>query len=419
MLPAVRASVTISSWLWTGLFGAGLILLAGRFLELRKTPAFAVLAFLCVYSIVGLLLTQNARPVARGVATLIGNALIVWFVASLVALSSERGATIFALLPVFVAAYHGYLLRIAPRYAFVALPILVGIGGAIALDHRHLGVFALITPLSVGIALTLGSVALRTDALNAERERLRQAIDARALEDASREAQRLSTALLDVLGQNHDIGNSLAAARVNADWLHRVTSTEAPLDRSDLHTMSSELRDSLERLARIFSESRRIGQEMGPAAALQDVNVTATLVHTSKLVEVQFRKHVDVTLEIPPNLHVLMRGGPTNLERVVQNLLKNAFEGNGERGAASVRVRAVEAPIGFVTVEVSDDGPGFTETSLREGIGAFGTTKKDGGGLGLYTAERLVVASGGQLIRANHPDGGAVVRVALAKGGLS
>jgi len=422
---AVQAAVTVSSWVWTGLFGAGLVLFLGRaphvrdFFGLETWWALGVLGVLVAYSIIGVLLTRRASPNVRAVAAIVGNALTMWFVASLVALCRERGAMALAFLPVFVAAYHGYLFRFSVRWPYMAACTLAGIAGALALSAHHLTLFALITPLALAIGLTLGTVALRTDALQAEREQLRAAISAQTLEEKSRETQRLSTALLDVLGQNHDIANSLAAARVNADWLHRQTAEGAAApEASDLHTMSAELRESLERLARILAESRRIGQEMGPAAALHEVNVTSCVMHTSKIVEVKFRRPIDLALDIPTNLHALMRGGATNLERVLENLLTNAFEGNGERGATLVAVRANDRPIGFVTVEVEDDGPGFVDKTLRQSIHAFGTTKRDGGGLGLYTAERLVVASGGELIRANRPEGGAIVRVTLPKGGM-
>ncbi|HSQ66806.1 MAG TPA: response regulator [Polyangiaceae bacterium] len=45
-------------------------------------------------------------------------------------------------------------------------------------------------------------------------------------------------------------------------------------------------------------------------------------------------------------------------------------------------------PMGYLTIEVADDGPGFDPASLTREIGTFGTTKADGTGLGLYTAER-------------------------------
>jgi len=424
-LPAVRASVTVASWVWTGLLGAGIVLLAGKaphvrdFFELRTEPALVVLAILCATSIAGVLLTRTAPPGTRAAITIFGNALTMWFVASLVTLSSARGATVFALLPVFVAAYHGYLLRGAPRYPFVVLSTVLGIAGAVALDARHAALFELVTPLAIGVSLTLGSVALRTDELNAERDKLRAAVDAQALEAKSQEAQRLSTALLEVLGHNHDIGNTLAAARVNADWLHRETQEGIAPPAADLHTMADELRGSLERLARILGESKHIGQQMGPAAALQEVNVTSCIAHTVETFDARLRGIIRRELEISSNAHALVRGGVTNFERVLENLLRNAVEGDGERGASQIVVRAKDEPTGFMTIEIADDGPGFPQESLRQAIGAFGTTKRDGTGLGLYTTERLVVASGGQLLRANRPEGGAVVRVVLAKGGIA
>lgn len=413
-LAAVRVAVNVSSWVWTGIFGVALVFLSSSLFGLRKQPALVVLGILCATSLTGILVTRSAAPRARAIATLIGTSMTTWFVACLVSLSNERGATIFALLPVFVWAYHGYLYRFSLRYPFYGIS-LIGFGAALAIDSSHANVFALIAPLAVAVGLTLGTVALRTDALNVEREQLRAAVSAQALEESSREAQRLATTLLDVLGQNHDIGNSLAAARVNADWLFLQTQGDNAIEARDLSQMSVELRDSLERLGRILAESRRVGREMGPQASLHEVNITSGIEHAAA----KYRGAVALSLDIPKNFHGLVRGGETNFERIVENILKNAFEGNGERGATHVGVRAKNAPVGHVTIEIVDDGPGFSEAALRDRIAAFGTTKKNGGGLGLYTVERLVAASGGQLTRANRPEGGAIVCVVLAKGGAA
>jgi len=426
-IPAVRASVSVSSWTSTAILGAGVVLLAGKvphvrdFFELRATPALVILAILYVTSVAGVVVTRNASPAVRGVATLIGSGMMLWFVSSLVTLSNTRGATVFALLPVFVASYHGYLLRAGPRYPFLLLPIALGIGGALLLDAQHAALFTLIAPLTVGVSLTLGAVALRTDDLNEQRERLREAVAARALEDKTRETQRLSSVLLDVLGQNHDIGNSLAAARVNADWLFRETDDGRLIlpERADLHAMAAELRESLERIARIFAESRRIAQDMGPMATLHESSVSAAVGRASKNVELRFRRVVTVTMEVPSNTHVLVRGGPANLERVLENLLCNAFEGDGKAGASTVGVRVKDGPVGFVAIEVTDDGPGFAGEALRRDITALDTTKPQGSGLGLYTAERLVLASGGRMVRANRLGRGAIVSVTLAKGAMA
>jgi two-component system C4-dicarboxylate transport sensor histidine kinase DctB len=93
----------------------------------------------------------------------------------------------------------------------------------------------------------------------------------------------------------------------------------------------------------------------------------------------------------------------------------NACEGRGARGAGSVDVVVEwDGPTGDVSIQVRDDGPGFPDEVLAAPVTAFVTTKPRGSGLGLYTAERLVNASGGSLRRENAPGGGAVVTVVLA-----
>jgi len=422
-LPAVRAAVTVSTWVWTGVLGAGIVLLAGLaphvrgFFALRTVPALAVLTVVCTVSVVGVLLTKNASPTTRGIATLVGNSLTMWFVASLVTLSSTRGAAVFALLPVFVAAYHGYLLRMGTRYPFVIASTIVGVCGALALDSHQAPLFVVIVPLAVGVSLTLGNVALRTDDLRAERQGLRDAVAAQVLREKSVEAQQLSTALLDVLGQNHDIGNALAAARVNTDWLHRRTADSAAGPAySEIHTMAGELRGSLDRLARILQESRRIGKEMGPVGALHEVDALASIARVVSSVDHRFHSTVRTETTLDASVHVLVRGGVTNFDRVLENLLVNAWEGDGKRGASEVVVQSSEGPDGFVTIEIADNGPGFNAAVLRQPVTAFVTAKHDGQGLGLYTAERLIAASGGELVRANRQSGGALVRITLAKG---
>ena len=63
--------------------------------------------------------------------------------------------------------------------------------------------------------------------------------------------------LLDVIGQNHDIGNHVAAARVNADWLHKQITESNALDVDEVRAMSVDLRASLDQIANILAESKR------------------------------------------------------------------------------------------------------------------------------------------------------------------
>jgi C4-dicarboxylate-specific signal transduction histidine kinase len=115
-------------------------------------------------------------------------------------------------------------------------------------------------------------------------------------------------------------------------------------------------------------------------------------------------------------------GGPGSLRRIVENTVANACEGDGSALPQRIEVVVSAQPdTGSLAVEVRDDGPGFLPALLAAPISAFRTTKPGGTGLGLYTVERLVQASGGWLRRANRPEGGAVVAMFLpeARGALA
>jgi two-component system C4-dicarboxylate transport sensor histidine kinase DctB len=416
-LPVVDAAINARSWAATGAFGFSLVLLVGvapgvsGFFQLRVLPALLVLSVLCSVSLLGVVMTRNASPVVKGAATLLGNGLTVWFTASLVALSSAGGATVFALLPVFVAAYHGHVLRTGLRYPYGAIVTLAGLGGAFALDPRHFAIFALVTPLAVGVNLTLGTFALRSQELEAERERLRAAIAAQALMDR----EQLSATLLEVLGKNHDLGTTLSAACLNADWLASETRQDHPAPAQDeIRAAARELAGSLQRITSILADTRRTGRTtMGKAADLEDVEIAPTL--TRVLAAVQRSHGTNITVDVEPGLKVVVRGGPTTLERIVENVLLNACEGDGKASAENVSV-GVSRQSGCVVIEVGDDGPGFKMEALGATITAFATSKPSGTGLGLYTVERLLSASGGKLSRHNGAGGGAIVRIQLVSG---
>ena len=64
---------------------------------------------------------------------------------------------------------------------------------------------------------------------------------------------------------------------------------------------------------------------------------------------------------------------------------------------------------------IADDGPGFPAEKLKAPIEGLSTTKPNGTGLGLYTSECLIRASGGTLERHNRPTGGAQLRILLPR----
>ncbi|MCA1555311.1 MAG: ATP-binding protein, partial [Acidobacteria bacterium] len=85
------------------------------------------------------------------------------------------------------------------------------------------------------------------------------------------------------------------------------------------------------------------------------------------------------------------------IERVVENLIVNAFEAMGSRGGL-LTVAAGEDSEELVFFSVEDTGPGMTEEFMRTRLfRAFATTKRRGIGLGLYTCREIVESHGGRL----------------------
>jgi len=92
--------------------------------------------------------------------------------------------------------------------------------------------------------------------------------------------------------------------------------------------------------------------------------------------------------------------------RVVDNLLSNALR--FAKQYIEIELRLTDR---VLIIEVSDDGSGFTEGDLKQATKAFYRNQSDDSihlGLGLYICKTLCEKHGGELLLANHGQGGAV-----------
>jgi two-component system sensor histidine kinase RegB len=98
------------------------------------------------------------------------------------------------------------------------------------------------------------------------------------------------------------------------------------------------------------------------------------------------------------------------LRQAITNVIDNAVQASAEQ----VDVRATWAE-GHLVVEVRDRGPGFTPQSLDHLGRHVGSTKSATGGLGmgLMLCATALERLGGRLEPANHPQGGACVRLTV------
>lgn len=370
------------------------------------------------------LLFSSAHRQRRHIGTwgwlwlLVGVSTLHFFLAAMMAMSKLQGASVIASLFLFTTAFHGRLHRVTLRQPFVAVGTVLALLAALPFREsaEHLVLFGVIGPASLTAELYLGTFAVKHDRARAQAERLRAAMQAQLLERQEKDVDRLSRALGEILGHHQELDSALMTADSAADLLsllgrQRFGPGRAEFDER-VKTLSRSLHQVRGMVAEIRAKGRRsMGSEPEPVELpplLEDVRAGMT---------VRF-PDVDIQVEVEPASppRALMRGGVTTLRRVVENLVLNACEGDGERGATRVAIQARVEPLsGRLEVVIADNGPGFPTAFLNVPSEEIHTSKPEGTGLGLYTSECLLRASGGILHRRNAPDGGALLRLYLPR----
>jgi two-component system, cell cycle sensor histidine kinase and response regulator CckA len=237
----------------------------------------------------------------------------------------------------------------------------------------------------------------------------------RQLERRMIDAQRAESLGVLAGGLAHDFNNLLVAVLGNADLALREIPAGTP-GRSAIENIRQAGLRASELTSQLLAYAGRGG-------------TGTTRVSPAELVDELLRI---VGSSIPPGVTVAVefegdptvRADPAQLRQVLLNLIANAREAVGERGAIRVygqRVHLdglphpddiISAYAGnYVSLEVSDDGPGMTDAVRRRVFEPFFTTKQAGHGLGLAALVGIVRAHGGGLRLTSSPGAGAVFRV--------
>jgi signal transduction histidine kinase len=224
------------------------------------------------------------------------------------------------------------------------------------------------------------------EGFNRMSDRLRELI---AREAETRQFQsflRLSAML------THDLKNAITGLSM------LVTNMERQFHRAEFREDAvSSLRQATEKLgslvARLSEPVKTLSGEYRRAPQPADlVPVIRRVLATTAEPRAEF---YDIKTELPDTLVAPIDA--ERIERVVENLIVNAFEAMGGRGGR-LTVAAGHESDTLVYFSVEDTGPGMTEDFMRTRLfRAFATTKKRGIGLGLYTCREIVESHGGRL----------------------
>ena len=417
---------------WAVATGAAVMLLAAtqapRFAGFFRVELAAVLALylmalgvaLAVHALEG---RRPPTPVRRGLGCLAKNFSFQLALSGTVAFSEPPGTFAFASLPVLGACLQGAVVRPAPHHPYLAAAHGLAMAVALALHPAaaQIVVFASLAPLALGGLVVSGFVAAGLAEQGAALGQLRSAIRAQVLAGRGAEVERLSRTLERAVALRAEGRAALAEALRSVEALQGASLAagfeEGPaLER--LRAGAAALRAVLGRLAGAIQETRELGREAPlPASGLEEAPAFALAREVVAELATRF-PHVALSCRATSRQAEQrlagVGGGRTSLRRILENLLANACEGDGTRGARRVEVTiSAEPEAQLVAIEVRDDGPGFPPALLALPIAPFSGTKASRSGLGLYIAERLARASGGLLRRENRGGGGARVAVFL------
>jgi signal transduction histidine kinase len=106
---------------------------------------------------------------------------------------------------------------------------------------------------------------------------------------------------------------------------------------------------------------------------------------------------IEVELDVEPDLAA--KGDPVLLRQVLIGLLTNAFKNTGPPGIVTLRARHREES--EVLIQISDTGTGIAAQEVGRVFERFyrgsGSLERDGFGLGLSIAKRMVDVMGGEI----------------------
>ncbi len=212
----------------------------------------------------------------------------------------------------------------------------------------------------------------------------------------------------------HELNNPLSGIRGAAQIL-----TKKLADRPQLAEYGAMIVRQVDRMAELIDNLMKLEAPSPPMSA---VNIHRVLQEVTMLEQAEAdRRGVQITTGFDPSLPPVL-GNAAQLQQLFLNLLKNALavcpdsEGTiriATRMEHSFYVDTSTGRVRYLSVEISDNGPGFDEETLRHMFSPFYSGTEGGHGIGLTIARNIVAIHGGHIRASAGDSGGASFRVTL------
>ncbi|MFN0061982.1 MAG: sensor histidine kinase [Myxococcaceae bacterium] len=285
--------------------------------------------------------------------------------------------------------------------------------------ERQLGQLQGLEPQLPGDVASAGPLLSRVQASlrrTADALRSEKALTARQMQELQEANSRLQQAHVGILaserlasvgrlaaGVAHEVGNPLSGI------LGYLSLARARVDDAEVKDFLSRIDEEVHRIDGIVRNLLDLGRPKD--ATLRPVAVRPVLEGCIRLLSAS-PDFKEVELRLMADDALFARAEPGSLSQIVLNLLLNAAQAMGGRGAVMVSAHGQGSD---VFIEVVDQGPGLPPAAKARLFEPFFTTKPagKGTGLGLAVSHHLAHAMEGVLEAEDRPSGGALFRVRL------
>jgi signal transduction histidine kinase len=151
-------------------------------------------------------------------------------------------------------------------------------------------------------------------------------------------------------------------------------------------------------------------QSLGKPEEATDFDVVLLICDLVTLTRSQIAKmiHLEVQASQPFMVHL-----PENiLRQALLNLLLNAAQALESQPSGEICIKVEQSKWGL-SIQVNDNGKGFPQELLTQGITSVRASRQSGKGLGLAMTEKFVKYLGGKIKLSNQPSHGASVTILL------
>jgi PAS domain S-box-containing protein len=229
------------------------------------------------------------------------------------------------------------------------------------------------------------------------------------LEQSAQEAEKLAAIGTLAAGLAHEINNPIGimTARIELMLEDAEETGLAPAVREDLAV----LQRNAHRVGRITQGLLSFARK--GSGVKRPTDLSAVAAETLLLFETHATKAgLAVQRRLADHLPRVLADA-NQLQQVVLNLLNNAREALGTRGEIRVETGIPADRPGWVSLAVSDNGPGIPADVKAKIFLPFFTTKAGGTGLGLAVSYRIVKDHGGMLEVSSEPGRGTTFTILL------